>query len=105
MSRSKPSRRSTSTILKAIILSAWRWPVLLGLSGLPQTGRREARMRIYQKSTGFRLSLLKGRRTRRRPMNLFGNCWRTGLEVTDAQHPGDAILKGVVTDYKPNPTR
>jgi len=29
---------------------------------------------------------------------------RTGLEVTDAQHPGDAILGGIVTEYKPNST-
>jgi len=29
---------------------------------------------------------------------------RTGLEVTDARHPGDAILGGTVTEYKPNNT-
>jgi TolB-like protein len=28
----------------------------------------------------------------------------TGLEVTDARHPGDAILGGSVTDYKANRT-
>jgi TolB-like protein len=29
---------------------------------------------------------------------------RTGLEVTDAQHPGDAVLGGTVTEYRPNST-
>jgi len=27
-----------------------------------------------------------------------------GLEVTDGQHPGDAVLRGVVVDYKPSNT-
>jgi hypothetical protein len=27
-----------------------------------------------------------------------------GLEVTDGQHPGDAVLRGAVTDYKPTRT-
>ena len=27
---------------------------------------------------------------------------RTGVEVTDARHPGDVILKGSVTEYMPN---
>src|SRR5713101_4267694 len=27
---------------------------------------------------------------------------QTGLEVTDAKHPGDVILQGSVTEYKPN---
>jgi hypothetical protein len=26
----------------------------------------------------------------------------TGIEVTDAKHPGDLVLKGSVTEYKPN---
>jgi len=29
---------------------------------------------------------------------------RIGLDVTDAQHPGDAVLGGIVTEYKPNST-
>jgi len=29
---------------------------------------------------------------------------RTGLEVTDAHHRGDAVLGGTVTDYKPSST-
>jgi TolB-like protein len=29
---------------------------------------------------------------------------RTGLEVRDAKHPGDAVLGGIVTEYKPNNT-
>jgi len=27
---------------------------------------------------------------------------QTGIEVTDAKHPGDVVLKGAVTEYKPN---
>ena len=29
---------------------------------------------------------------------------RIGLEVTDAQHPGDAVLAGTVTEYRPSST-
>ncbi len=75
---------------------------LAGCAASKAAGKREF---DFSKIRRVSVALFEGQHGRAAADELIKKLVGTGLEVTDARHPGNAVLVGVVTEYKPDDQR